>query len=70
MLILEREYYELGTAKHGTPEVGVSIISLFATITDVLCGYRLAVHVQPNRFINKVSLIKYNEKGEIVEEIE
>jgi len=39
---LEKKYPELGIARYGTPEEGISFKSLISTITDVLCGDRLA----------------------------
>ncbi len=40
---LEKRYPELGLANYDEENEGVSLISLFATITDVLCGKRFSV---------------------------
>ncbi|MFW6173111.1 MAG: hypothetical protein ACOC5T_05145 [Elusimicrobiota bacterium] len=41
-----KEYPELGIARYGTPEEGISTFSLLASITSVLIGKRLAVIIQ------------------------
>jgi len=42
----EGQYPELGIARYGTLEEGVSTISLLATVTSVFCGKRLGVILQ------------------------
>ena len=71
---LEKKYPELGLT--GDENKGFSIISLMATITDFLCGKRFAVIIDNDnettlplneRLINGVTLIDFNEKGEVKE---
>lgn len=70
--LLEKKYSELGLA--GKEGEGVSVISLFATITDFLCEKRFAVIIdndkesdllEKDRIIKGVSLCDFkNEKME------
>lgn len=55
---LEKEYPELGLAKYGTGEEGISFLSLFATITRFLCGKSLGV-MSEDRPMRQESLIKW-----------
>lgn len=43
---LEMENSKIGIANYGNPFEGVSTLSLFATITDFLCGKRLAIELE------------------------
>lgn len=42
----EKEHPKVGMARYGTPEEGISIMSIIATITDILVGKRLAFIVE------------------------
>jgi len=42
----EGQYPELGIARFGTPDEGISTISLLATVSAVFCGKRLGVILQ------------------------
>jgi len=42
----EQQYPDLGIARYGTSEEGISTISLLATVSSVFCGKRLGVILQ------------------------
>lgn len=42
----ENENNWLGIARYDTDDEGISILSMFASITDYLCGYRLAFETE------------------------
>jgi hypothetical protein len=45
LIAFEAVHEEVGIAKYDSPDMGVSILSLIATITDCLVGKRLSVEI-------------------------
>jgi hypothetical protein len=69
LLKLEKEFPELGLiqpTKDG--KHGVSVLSLFATITDVFCNKRLAFELNEERDFTRVTYYFFNDKDKWVED--
>lgn len=66
---LEAQFEELGLSEHpDSDKQGVSILSLFATITDIFCNKRLAFNLDDNKNLIGVTYYFYNDRGEWVED--
>lgn len=62
---LEEKYPKLGLARFDTEQEGISVMSLIATITDILCDTRLAFEVS-DEFVGVKDLNeKTKEKNDI-----
>jgi len=55
----EKQHDEVGIARYGTPNEGISTLSIISTITDVLINKRLGVDIDDNDFITKFNFIDY-----------
>jgi hypothetical protein len=54
---LEKENPKLGLAHYGTPQEGITTLSLIATITDILIDKRLGFLVEEDGTISSVQLL-------------
>lgn len=67
ILLLEKEYPELGLIENELGQYGISLVSLLATITDIFCEKRMSVIVEEGGLISGA---RFWNKGKIEPPIE